>query len=168
GRAPDGAPDPGHHPARAGRRAAVRQAAARRQGDHRPRRGRQGQPQVRGRTRGCGDLGSGSTLPRPGEVSMKSTTLLAAWLAGISIPVAAQENASARALAATCASCHGTEGLSATREVIPLAGLPKEFIVAQMKAFRDGTRQATIMQQLAKGYTERQVELIAGYFAARK
>ena len=98
---------------------------------------------------------------------MRIPFLLAA-LASIALPAAGQDTPAARALAATCASCHGPEGRSATREVIPLAGLPKEFIVAQMKAFRDGTRQATIMQQLAKGYTERQVELIADYFAARK
>ena len=33
-----------------------------------------------------------------------------------------------------------------------LAGLPKNYIVAQMQAFRDGSRPATVMHQLAKGY----------------
>ena len=80
----------------------------------------------------------------------------------------AQDNGAARSLAATCASCHGTDGRSATREVIPLAGLPKGFLVDQMKAFKDGQRPATIMHQLAKGYTEAQIELIADYFAAQK
>jgi cytochrome c553 len=99
---------------------------------------------------------------------MKRKTLLAALLAGLSIPTFAQESPAARSLAATCAQCHGTEGRSVTREVLPLAGLPKEFVVAQMRAFREGTRQSTVMQQLARGYTDRQVELIAEYFAARK
>jgi ATP-dependent Clp protease ATP-binding subunit ClpA len=48
GRAADGAPDPGHDPARAGRRAAVRQAGARRQSDRRRRRRRQRHAAVRG------------------------------------------------------------------------------------------------------------------------
>jgi cytochrome c553 len=80
---------------------------------------------------------------------------------------AAQETA-ARSLAASCAACHGSEGRSVSKEVIALAGLPKEHIVSQMKAFKDGTRPATVMHQLAKGYTDQQIDAIAGYFAAQK
>ena len=46
-----------------------------------------------------------------------------------------------------------------------LAGQQKTYIVEQMKAFRDGKRSATIMHQLAKGYTDQQVELIADHFS---
>ena len=42
---------------------------------------------------------------------------------------------------------------------------PKAYIVEQMRAFRDGKRPATIMHQLAKGYTDPQIEAIADYFA---
>ena len=80
----------------------------------------------------------------------------------------AQDDTVARSLAATCANCHGAEGRSATKEVVSLAGLPKEHIVSQMRAFKDGTRPATVMHQLAKGYTDQQIELIAAYFAAKK
>ena len=74
-----------------------------------------------------------------------------------------------RALAATCASCHGTDGKAVPGEAMaPLAGLPKFYIVAQMQAFRDGTRQATVMHHITKGYTDEQIELIAAYFATRK
>ncbi|MFM9880185.1 MAG: c-type cytochrome [Burkholderiaceae bacterium] len=48
----------------------------------------------------------------------------------------------------------------------PLAAMPKETMVATMKAFKAGTRPATIMHQLAKGYTDEQIELIATYFAS--
>ena len=96
---------------------------------------------------------------------MKAIVFLA-----LSAPLAlhAQESAVGRHLAATCASCHGTAGRSVTKEVIPLAGLPKEFIVSQMKAFKEGTRPATIMNQLAKGYSDQQIEAIAEYFAGQK
>ena len=93
-------------------------------------------------------------------------TLLVALLAAAPAALA-QESPAARSLAATCANCHGTSGHSATREVPSLAGLPREHIVAQMKAFRDGTRPATVMHQLAKGYTEQQIETLASYFAAQ-
>ena len=41
-------------------------------------------------------------------------------------------------------------------------------IAAQMKAFREGKRPATVMPQLAKGYTDAQIDAIAGWFAAQK
>ena len=49
----------------------------------------------------------------------------------------------------------------------PLAGLTKDYLVAQMQAFRDGKRPATVMHQLAKGYSDAQIDAIAGYFATR-
>jgi cytochrome c553 len=36
-----------------------------------------------------------------------------------------------------------------------------------MRAFRDGSRPATVMHQIAKGYSDQQIELIADYFARR-
>lgn len=74
-----------------------------------------------------------------------------------------------RALAATCANCHGTDGRAvAGQPMVRLAGLPKDTMVSQLRAFRDGTRPATVMHQLVKGYTDAQVESIAAYFAAQK
>lgn len=71
-----------------------------------------------------------------------------------------------RALAATCANCHGTDGRTTQGSAIPsLAGMPREYMVAQMKAFRDGSRPATVMHQLAKGFTDEQIESVATYFA---
>jgi len=73
----------------------------------------------------------------------------------------------ARYLAANCANCHGTTG-NAQGAMPSIAGQQKAFIVDQMKAFRDGKRPATIMHQLAKGYTDQQVELIADHFSRQK
>ena len=94
--------------------------------------------------------------------------LVAAALALATAVAHAQENSVARGLAATCANCHGTAGGSVTAEVVSLAGLPKEQIVSQMKAFRDGTRPATVMHQIAKGYTDPQIDALAAWFAAQK
>jgi len=73
----------------------------------------------------------------------------------------------ARNLAATCANCHGTGGFS-VGEVESLAGKPKEELVRKMQDFKAGTRPATIMHQLAKGYTDEQIELVSGWFAVQK
>lgn len=71
-----------------------------------------------------------------------------------------------RNLAASCAACHGTDGNSAG-VMPPLAGQNKGLIVRAMREFRSGSRPATVMHQLAKGYTDAQIETIAGYFAAQ-
>ena len=74
-----------------------------------------------------------------------------------------------RALAATCANCHGTDGKAvAGQSMARIAGLPKAHIVEQMNAFRDGRRPATVMHQLAKGYSPEQIDAIATYFANQK
>lgn len=78
-----------------------------------------------------------------------------------------QDNQLARNLAATCANCHGTDG-RAVGEMKPLAGMPADEIVKKVGEFRSGVQPATIMHQISKGYTEEQIRLVAGYFAAQK
>ena len=72
----------------------------------------------------------------------------------------------ARSLAATCAACHGTDGRTATGAALPgLAGMPAPYLAEQMKAFKSGARTGTLMPQLAKGYSDAQIEQLAGWFA---
>lgn len=73
-----------------------------------------------------------------------------------------------RALASTCAACHGTDGKSVGGAIPGLAGTNKEYFVNQMKAFREGKREATIMHQLSKGYSDAEVAALGDYFAALK
>ena len=96
-----------------------------------------------------------------------SRIAIAAALTCAALPAFAQENPAARSLAATCAACHGTDGRSLTSEVIALAGLPREHIASQMRAFRDGARAGTIMPQIARGYSDQQIDLMADYFSRR-
>ena len=96
----------------------------------------------------------------------------AAWAAfavlSLAAPcVLAQDTNLGRNLAATCASCHGTNGNS-RGEVKALAGLPADSIVAAFSGFKAGTLPATVMHQIAKGYTDEQIKLIAGFLAAQK
>jgi len=96
-------------------------------------------------------------------------TVFAFALALAAAPLGAQaQDVAGRNLAAPCAICHGTEGRVATNALIPLAGLPRDHITTQMRAFRDGKRPATVMHQIAKGYTDPQIEQLAAYFAAQK
>jgi cytochrome c553 len=108
-----------------------------------------------------------------------------AWADGATIPPAAR-------LAATCAACHGTNGATVGANtgansgnntgsntgsnsgsnsgttLPPLAGQPRQALAAALHDFKTGKRQATIMTQIAKGYTDEQLEQLATWFAAQK
>ncbi len=74
-----------------------------------------------------------------------------------------------RALAATCANCHGTEGRTTDGSAIPsLAGMPREYMITQLTNFKNGSRPATVMHQLTKGLTDEQINSVATYFATLK
>jgi len=96
-----------------------------------------------------------------------SITLLAAAATAASLPTHAQDAQALQvaALAATCANCHGTQGKGVGSALPSLAGMPKDTMLVQLRAFKSGERPATIMHQLTKGYTDAQLDQIAGYFA---
>jgi cytochrome c553 len=79
----------------------------------------------------------------------------------------APEVRAGQTVAGTCANCHGTQG-NARGAMPSIAGRERSYLVEQMKAFRDGKRAGTIMPQLAKGYTDEQVELVAAHFSRQK
>ena len=73
-----------------------------------------------------------------------------------------------KSLAATCANCHGTNGKATLGSTVPsLAGLDKNYIYGQMMAFKTGSRPATVMHQISKGYSDAQIESLSAYFAAQ-
>jgi cytochrome c553 len=71
-------------------------------------------------------------------------------------------------LAATCAACHGTDGRTQGATLPALAGQSQQALSASLHDFKSGKRQSTIMTQIAKGYTDEQIALLAAYFAAQK
>ena len=89
--------------------------------------------------------------------------------AALASPVSAQgaDPNLGRNLAAACANCHGTNGVS--QQGMPsLAGQQGSQLAQQMRDFRAGKRPATIMHQLAKGYSDEQIDALAAYFSAQK
>ncbi len=116
------------------------------------------------------------TLPaRPGvSEGRRSRTLLWAALSLLLLAPAAawsadQQRLRTRALAATCAQCHGTDGRAVEGQaLVRLAGLPKDYTLTQLLAFRTGQRPATIMHQITRGYSQEQLDAVATYFAALK
>jgi cytochrome c553 len=92
--------------------------------------------------------------------------LAAALLVLAASSAQAQSAHQGRNLAATCANCHGTNG-QARGDSKPLAGVSAEKIMAAIADYKSGAQPATIMHQIAKGYTDDQIKLIAAYFAAQ-
>lgn len=78
----------------------------------------------------------------------------------------AQTAAALRLLAATCASCHGPNGDS-PGAMPSLAGLPREHLAERLRTLRAGTADATLMHQLAKAYSDDEIERLALHFASR-
>ncbi len=76
--------------------------------------------------------------------------------------------ASGRVLGAACAACHGTDGQpQPADDALPLAGMNAQVFELRMLAFRSGQAPATVMHQIAKGYTEAQIQAMAVFFAAQ-
>jgi len=82
-------------------------------------------------------------------------------------PQKSDSDESGRNLAAACTTCHAGRGAGQT--VIPsLDAMPAATLIRSMQDFRAGIRPSTVMQQLARGYTDEDVARIAAWFAARK
>lgn len=99
---------------------------------------------------------------------MKKTFAISLLLASMIGAVAsAHADPRARFMAANCSYCHGPDGHS--RGAIPsLAGMEAKYFVDQMKAFRDGSRTATVMQKHANGYTDAEFEALGKWFESHK
>jgi sulfide dehydrogenase cytochrome subunit len=72
---------------------------------------------------------------------------------------------SASMLADTCAGCHGVDGSSVGPASPSIAGMSEAYFIESMEGFKSGERPSTIMQRIAKGYTEEEIELMGGFFA---
>lgn len=66
-----------------------------------------------------------------------------------------------------CFNCHGTEG-KANSAIPAIAGRERAYLEETLKAYKAGSKQATIMHQLAKGYTDEEIAILADYFSRQK
>ncbi len=77
--------------------------------------------------------------------------------------------ASAQMLANNCVGCHGPDGNSVGPASPSIAGMDKGNFVDIMKSYKEeGGRYSTIMGRISKGFDDSEIELLAGYFAAKK
>jgi cytochrome subunit of sulfide dehydrogenase len=84
-----------------------------------------------------------------------------------SSPVLAAEFEPLRAagLADACTSCHGVNGHSSGR-IPSIAGMERARLIGELKAFRAGEGNPTIMSRIARGYSDAEIEALADYFSS--
>lgn len=90
--------------------------------------------------------------------------LMGALALSVMAVTAQAQDTQARAWAASCATCHGTQGHS--QGGIPsLAGEDQAQLLQKMLAFKQGTLAATVMHQHTKGYSDAELARLAAYFS---
>lgn len=74
---------------------------------------------------------------------------------------------SAKAMAWQCAACHGVNGQEFLESMPSLAGMSIEQFTRAMHAFRDGKRPTVIMDRVARGFTDAEIDAMAIWFNAQ-
>lgn len=92
---------------------------------------------------------------------------LAAAIGIISIAAATAASAEPPAGAASCSGCHPSS--SRVSSPVPrLTTMDRAAIVKAMQEFRSGQRAGTVMDRIAKGFTDDEIQAIAAWFATQK
>jgi cytochrome subunit of sulfide dehydrogenase len=69
--------------------------------------------------------------------------------------------------AVACSGCHAANPRVDTA-LPPLNGRPAADIAKEMIAFKSGERKGTIMDRIAKGFSDEEIQAIAVWYAAQK
>lgn len=111
-------------------------------------------------------------IARAVAAAWAATALVAGAQEGASPPAFAAPNlspAGIRAMAANCAPCHGTDGHAAPGSTVAsLAGRPRGAIAEAMAQFASGRKPATVMHQIAKGFTPEEARALDEYLSRQK
>ncbi|MGA9574312.1 MAG: cytochrome c [Lysobacterales bacterium] len=85
----------------------------------------------------------------------------------VTAPAMAGDIAAGKVKSAMCASCHGVNGISMSPLWPNLAGQKEQYLIKQIKAFRDGTRKDPMMAPMVAALSDADIENLAAYFAAQ-
>ena len=110
------------------------------------------------------DVGNGKEFERRGDAEI-SPVITPASRRESPEPRSRQDVAAGKAKAAACAACHGANGVSNNPAWPSLAGQQKDYLLAALKAYKDGTRKNEMMAGMAKGLSDADMEALALYFS---
>lgn len=98
--------------------------------------------------------------------NMIKALLVASLLLPVAVQAQAGDPEKGKARAATCAACHGANGIAMIPSYPNLAGQKEQYLVLQMKAFRDGTRKNMMMSPMAQGLSDEDIANLAAFYAS--
>lgn len=108
-------------------------------------------------------------LEKMNPMKINTRWLLSAPLALAAAGAWAQNlEAQTRVTAASCATCHGTGGVSTQAAFVSLSGVDRTQLLDKLLAFKKGTLPATVMHQHAKGYSDDELARLADFFSRQK
>src|SRR5436853_4230920 len=96
-------------------------------------------------------------------VKFVAAAIAAASIAAVAVMASAEPPAGA----AACSGCHPAS-TRVTSPVPRLAGRDSAAIVKAMQDFRSGARAGTVMDRIAKGFTDEEIRAIAAWYATQK
>lgn len=100
-------------------------------------------------------------------MKFKTVTSIATLIIGafLSCSAVAGDAEKGKSKSATCAACHGANGISMIPMYPNLAGQKEQYLILQMKAFRSGERQNMVMAPMAKGLSDEDINDLSAYYA---
>lgn len=93
--------------------------------------------------------------------------ILTLGLLGIATANAANLDLAKSIVKEKCHLCHGEEGEASSAIYPRLAGQNLNYLVKQLKNFRDGKRKSDTMSEMAKGLKDDQIDALAEYFSSK-
>ena len=97
-------------------------------------------------------------------IKMKYLLLLATLISMPLASYAAGDAAAGKSKSAVCAACHGAAGISPNDIWPNLAGQKQGYLIKQIKAFKDGSRNDPMMSPMASPLSDEDIDNLAAYF----
>ena len=94
--------------------------------------------------------------------------VVVAIAATTSASAVAADAAAGKTRAAACAACHGQDGIATAPDAPNLAGQPEDYLAAQLKAYRGGTRKHEVMSLMAKPLSDADIANLSAWFASQR
>jgi len=106
-----------------------------------------------------------SAYPKAALLAVRLFASVCVLVAGGSVCSAGDVKAG-RTKALMCQACHGIDGLSKAPDAPNIAAQIEPYIVAQLQAYKSGTRKNDAMSVVALSLSDTDIEDLAAYFSA--
>jgi len=99
---------------------------------------------------------------------MKKILLTAGLISVLSSTAYGSNTAQGKQLSASCAGCHGDNGISLSQNYPNLAGQKNQYLITQLKAFKNGSRKNATMTAMTSALSEQDIVNISAYYSSLK